>query len=66
MSERMAWVRRASCGHIVDAWSDLEGTRSREDFITWLGPKDAQRGTIEHVPSVRVRHEGFCRCGDSA
>ena len=56
-AERMAYVARAGCGHIVIAQADSR-PGALADFVSHL----TVGLTIERVPSQLVRDEGFCPC----
>lgn len=56
-AERMAYVARASCGHIVIAQAD-----SRADSLTAFVGYGLAGLQLERIPSQQVRDEGFCAC----
>lgn len=55
--ERMAYIARAGCGHIVIAQADSR-PGALGDFVSYIAPGM----TLERVPSQQVRDEGFCPC----
>jgi hypothetical protein len=55
--ERMAYVARAGCGHIVVAQAD-----SARDSLSRFLAAGVAGLTCERVPSQQVRDEGFCEC----
>ena len=55
--ERMAYVARAGCGHIVVAQADT----MRDSLSRFLAAGVAGL-TCERIPSQIVRDEGFCEC----
>lgn len=55
--ERMAYIARAGCGHIVAAQADSRPS-ALSDFISY----GLTGLALERVPSQQVRDEGFCQC----
>lgn len=55
--ERMAYIARADCGHIVIAQAD-----SRADSLQRFLAEGLSGLTVERVPSQQVRDEGVCEC----
>lgn len=56
-SDRMAYVARAACGHIVIAQADTRPT-SLQEFIGY----GLAGLTVERIPAAQVREEGFGNC----
>ena len=57
VTERQAWIARATCGHIIAARAD-DGDATFESFVEWLGTSGAV--SIDRTTSQAVRDEGFC------
>lgn len=55
--ERMAYIARAGCGHIVIAQAD-----SRPSSLTEFVAFGLAGLTLDRVTSESVRAEGFCTC----
>ena len=55
--ERMCYVARAACGHIVIAQAD-----SRPSSLTDFVAEGVSGLTLDRIPSQQVRDEGFCTC----
>jgi hypothetical protein len=55
--ERMAYIARAACGHIVIAQAD-----SRAGSLTEFVSYGLAGLTLDRVPAQQVRDEGFCEC----
>lgn len=55
--ERMAYVARGACGHIVIAQAD-----SRSSSLTEFVAMGLTGLTLERIPSAQVRSEGICPC----
>lgn len=55
--ERMAYIARAGCGHIVAAQAD-----SRAGSLTDFVAMGLTGLSLDRVPSQIVRDEGFCPC----
>lgn len=59
-SERMAWVARGRCGHIVSAHADDGSLLAGEASRRWVG---GDGEVYERTTAEAVREEGFCSCG---